>query len=90
MALALTLLVGAGLLLRSFARLQGVEPRVRSIAPGHDERVAAGCEVQGQAGQDCLLQAAQQRIAALPGVVSVGATTNIPFGANWWHGQLHR
>jgi len=88
MALALTLLVGAGLLIRSFARLQGV-------SPGFDPSHLATMSVQlpptkykEDAAKTAFFVAARERIAGLPGVVSVGATTNIPFGGNWATGSF--
>jgi putative ABC transport system permease protein len=82
-ALALTLLVGAGLLLRSFARLVDVNPGFQAdhlltfnvslpdaTYPNDTVRVAA-------------LQRITQAIEAVPGVVSAGGTSNIPFGGNW-------
>jgi putative ABC transport system permease protein len=87
-ALALTLLVGAGLLLKSFARLQGVSP---GFDPTHLATMTVSLpdvKYKDDASRVAFVQAALQRIAALPGVVSVGATSNIPFGANWSTGSF--
>ena len=82
-ALALTLLTGAGLLVKSFARLEGVDPgfdpdRLLTFNlalpparyPSDTQRVAFF---------DQVLPA----IAAVPGVRAAGATSVMPFGGNW-------
>ncbi|MFY9609362.1 MAG: ABC transporter permease [Blastocatellia bacterium] len=82
MAVAVTLLVGGGLMVKSFQRLQqldlGFRPNnllsVRMDLPvdkyrEHSQRVA-------------FLAAALERVRALPNVVSAGTTTNIPLSHN--------
>jgi putative ABC transport system permease protein len=82
-ALALTLLVGAGLLIKSFARLQGVDPGF------HPDNLVTFSVALPRAKYDTPASRAQffetlrQRLAALPGVEGVGATSNVPFGQNW-------
>jgi putative ABC transport system permease protein len=82
-ALALTLLVGAGLLIKSFARLLGV-------APGFDPRNVLTFNVAlpqarypDPASQRRFFDETLSRIAQLPGVKGAGATTVMPFGGNW-------
>lgn len=82
-ALALTLLVGAGLLIRSFGRLVGVDP---GFTPGHLLVFNIGLP-QAKYPSDTLQVALWARvtdaITATPGVVSAGATSVIPFGGSW-------
>jgi predicted permease len=88
MAVALMLLVGAGLLLRSFARLQDVSP---GFDPTHIATMGVtlpNTKYKDDASLVNFFTAARRKIAALPGVVSVGATSNIPFGANWGTGSF--
>jgi putative ABC transport system permease protein len=77
-ALALVLLVCAGLLLQSFRRLQNIDP-------GFDAHNVLTMRVflpelkygePGQAGH--FFEQVLQRVAALPGVQSVGTTTQLP------------
>ncbi|HVE80185.1 MAG TPA: ABC transporter permease, partial [Gemmatimonadaceae bacterium] len=82
-ALALTLLVGAGLLIRSVARLQGVDP-------GFDPRnlVTFGVPLPATKYRNDTTQAAffselLPRFAALPGVRGVAMTSVLPFGGSW-------
>ena len=88
-ALALTLLVGAGLLIRSFARLQGV-------APGFDPRNLITVNVAlprakytTPVSRAAFFETLRLRLVELPGVESVGATSNIPFGGNWSTGSFN-
>ncbi len=79
-ALALMLLTGAGLLTRSFARLQGVDPGfdargVLTLTLALPEAKYA-TDAQRRAFFDALLP----RVAAAPGVRAVGAVSDIPFG----------
>jgi putative ABC transport system permease protein len=82
-ALALTLLVGAGLLIRSFARLQGVDPGF------NPDNLVTFSVALPRATYDTPVKRAQffetlrARLAAIPGVEGVGATSNVPFGQNW-------
>lgn len=88
MALALTLLVGAGLLVRSFARLQGVSPGFDSTHLQTMSVSLPATKYEDDSTKIAFFLAARQKIAALPGVVSVGATSNIPFGGNWSTGSF--
>jgi predicted permease len=78
-ALALVLLVGAGLLLRSFLKLQQADPGFSS------ERVlTASLSLPGARYSDApkavaFQQQLLERLAALPGVQSVGLTSDLPW-----------
>ena len=80
MALAFVLLVGAGLLIRSFAKLQAVTPGFQT-----EHVLSAGFSLSfgdypDRAPRAVLFRQAEEKIAALPGVVSVGAISHLPFG----------
>ena len=88
-ALALTLLVGAGLMIRSFARLVGVDPGFRP------ERLLTFnlALPSSKYGNDTLRLAAFDRvsevIAAVPGVTATGATSVLPFSGDWSTGSFN-
>jgi len=78
-ALSLLLLIGAGLMMKSFYRL-------REVKPGVDPHNVLTIQInlpQTKYAEDYkqanFFQEVLERIGALPGVVSVGATTNLPF-----------
>jgi putative ABC transport system permease protein len=82
-ALALTLLVGAGLLIKSVGRLESVDP-------GFDPRGVLVFNLslpQARYGSDTAQALAIDQIlsklAALPGVHAAGVTSTIPFGGGW-------
>ncbi len=84
-ALSLMLLVAAGLLLRSFVRLQAVSP---GFNPDHV--ISMVVQVSGPAyrpepARVRFFQTARERIAGLPGVKAAGAVTTLPFapGIGW-------
>ena len=89
MAMALTLLAGAGLLIRSFQRMTQVEPGFR---PGHLLTFNINLP-RAKYSNDTLRIAALEQlaaaIAATPGVVAAGGTSNIPFGGNWSTGSFN-
>ncbi|HEY1494982.1 MAG TPA: ABC transporter permease [Candidatus Solibacter sp.] len=77
-ALALVLLVGAGLLIRSFQHLMGVDP---GIDPHN--LVTISTQMPGSARtpelRAAMLRRIQDRLEALPGVKSTGAVSRMPF-----------
>ena len=82
-ALALTLLVGAGLLIRSFARLQQVDP---GFDPTHLLTFNISlpeAKYKTDADRMAFYEAVLPRLAALPGIVSAGATSTMPFSGDW-------
>ncbi|HSB52784.1 MAG TPA: ABC transporter permease [Gemmatimonadales bacterium] len=88
-ALALTLLVGAGLMVRSFARLVGVDP---GFDP--DNLLTFNLALPAtRYSNDTLRMAAFDRVnealVGLPGVVGVGGTTTLPFGGSWATGSFN-
>ncbi len=80
-ALALVLLVGAGLLVRSFARLLQVNPGFST-----DKALALEVHIWGVARtpeqRAAFFEQTLDRIAALPGVRAAGAVTALPFHDN--------
>jgi len=77
-AIALVLLVGAGLLVRSFARLMSVDPGFRP--QGVITAQIFATERHGPPEQSRLFfRAAVERIEALPGVDAAGAVSAMPF-----------
>jgi putative ABC transport system permease protein len=77
-ALAVVLLIGAGLMLKSFQRLTDVDP---GFNPDHLLTMAVGLQFvhyQDPAKQVAFFDQALQRVRSLPGVVAAGACTSLP------------
>jgi putative ABC transport system permease protein len=80
-ALALVLLIGAGLLIRSFALLQGVDPGFNA-----QNVLTMGVSLQGSKYDNDqkrvnFFRQAIAEMRALPGVESVGAVNSLPFAS---------
>ncbi len=76
-ALAIVLLVGAGLLIRSFINLLNVDPgyRAENLLTA---RLALPPRYRDNSQRAHFYEQILQRLAAVPGVTSVGATTHLP------------
>jgi putative ABC transport system permease protein len=76
-ALSLMLLVGAGVLLRSFSRLQSVDPgfNTKNLLT---MRLSLPREQYKKDGVGVFFEEVSRRLATVPGVVSAGATTQFP------------
>jgi putative ABC transport system permease protein len=77
-ALAVILLVGAGLMLKSFQRLSDVDP---GFNPDHLLTMSVALQFinyQDAAKQVAFFQTALERVRSLPGVVAAGASTSLP------------
>jgi putative ABC transport system permease protein len=77
-ALAMVLLVGAGLLVKSFATLAGTDPgfRVEHVLTGSIDLPQAAYGTPER--QAAFFRALDERAAAIPGVRSAGAATTLP------------
>ena len=81
-ALALMLLVGAGLLIKSFARLQDVDP---GFSPERVLTTQLSLPASGYpdaATRRAFWQRALDKVKTLPGVTAAGLTSNVPFNGN--------
>jgi hypothetical protein len=76
-ALTLALLAGAGLLVRSFWRLQQVDPGFRADHLLTVRLSLSGPNYTSGAHAVAFFERLQERLAALPGVVSASATTGV-------------
>ena len=86
MALSLTLLVGAGLLIRSFLRLQEVDTGFRP-AGVLTMRISLPEEKYAKIEQTrTFYRELLDRIRRLPGVDAVGGATGLPLGGTGWSG----
>ncbi len=88
-ALALTLLTGAGLLMRSFSRLVVVDPGFRPANLLTFNLVLPAARYANDTLRTLAAERLTQAIAAVPGVRSVGATSNMPFGGGWSTGSFN-
>src|SRR5215213_3296189 len=91
-ALAVVLLAGAGLMLRSFTRLQNTSPGFTAegvlhleINPTYQRQEDYGVEFMSRRYQQLL-----QQIATVPGVVAVAANSDLPFVGQkpWYRGEF--
>jgi predicted permease len=79
-ALALMLLTGAGLLTRSFARLQGVDPGFEARGVLTMQLSPPSARYPSDTQRVAFVQALLPRVAAVPGVQAAGVVSDIPFG----------
>ncbi len=97
-AIALVLLAGAGLLMRSFVRLQAFDPGFRVNGALITTVLLPAAHYPSPEAPVAMADALLTRLAALPGVQSVGVGTNLPFagpairtlgvpGRNWPQGH---
>jgi putative ABC transport system permease protein len=78
-ALALVLLIGAGLLIRSFARLQAVDPGFNADNLLTMRVSLPGRKYDNEQKRLAFFRQATERMQSLPGVESVGAISFLPF-----------
>ncbi len=78
MALALILLVGAALLIRTFAALRGVDPGFNAKNVLTMNMSLGGSRFEKAANVDLMARDARQRLEALPGVDSAALTCCLP------------
>ena len=90
LALSLMLLIGAGLLIRSFVRLQSVSPGFTTDHLLTMEVAAAGRKYQDDKNAEPIIhfyEEIESRVAHLPGVVAEGAISALPLaGEVGWGG----
>ena len=83
-ALSLMLLIGAGLMLRSFLALQAIDPGFR---PDHllTMVLSVGGSQYAEPGRAPeFYQRALERVRAIPGVTSAGMTNDLPIAGDLW------
>jgi predicted permease len=92
LALSLMLLIGAGLLIRSFVRLQSVPPGFTTDHVLTMEVAAAGRKYQDDKNNKPIIsfyKEVESRVAHLPGVVSEGVVSALPLTGEVGWGQIH-
>ena len=87
-ALALTLLMGAGLLIKSLALLQDVNPGFDSNNLLTFTVSVPGSRYQSDTARIQYFDRAIEAVRAVPGVTDVGITSTLPFSGNWSTGSF--
>ncbi|HXS96951.1 MAG TPA: ABC transporter permease [Candidatus Limnocylindrales bacterium] len=86
-ALSLVLLIGAGLLIRSFVRLEKVPPGFNPQGVLSMQVSATGPKYAKPTDRNNFMEEIHRRIAALPGVQAVGMVSSLPLtGSVGWGG----
>ena len=86
-ALSVMLLAGAGLLVRSFARLQAVDPGV-DVSRTLSFRISLPQRYDSDAKAAAFFSDAIERLQAIAGVRAAGATVRLPLEGRSWTGDL--
>jgi predicted permease len=89
LALSLMLLIGAGLLIRSFVRLQSVPPGFTTEHVLTMEVAAAGPKYSDDKPQINFFREVESLVAHLPGVVAEGAISGLPLSGEVGWGGIH-
>jgi putative ABC transport system permease protein len=88
MAIALTLLAGAGLLIRSLRELQQVDPGFRAENVLTFQVALPETRYADEAQRTAFFERALEGIRATPGVTAAGLTSVLPFGGGWSTGSF--
>ncbi len=89
-ALALVLLVCSGLMIRTFYALRQVQPGFTHPETLQTFRISIpSTQVKDEVETARLQQAILEKVAAVPGVSSVGLTTNVPMSGSGWHDPIY-
>jgi predicted permease len=89
LALSLMLLIGAGLLVRSFVRLQAVPPGFNPEGVVSMRLGASGRRFATPQASSEFFRQIGERIAAVPGVTARGAVTSLPFTTSVGWGSIN-
>jgi len=85
-ALALVLLVGSGLMIRSFRALRDVQPGFTGPEEVLTMRISIPeAQVKDEEAAARMQQAIQEKVAAIAGVTSTGLGSGIPLDGDGWH-----
>jgi putative ABC transport system permease protein len=87
-ALSLTLLIGAGLLIKSVGRLQGVDPGFEPHNVLTFNLALPAVKYPTDTSEALFFDQLLPRLNALPGVKAAGVTSVIPFGGGWSTGSF--
>jgi putative ABC transport system permease protein len=87
-ALALTLLIGAGLLIRSVANLQRVTPGFDPDRLLTFDLSLPNAKYPNDTIRQQFFESMVERVSHVPGVVAVGGTSTMPFGGSWSTGSF--
>ena len=87
-ALALVLLVGAGLMLRTVAALQSVDPGFPLEGAATFEVALPAARYASAEARRAFCREALRRLEALPGVSAAGATNSLPMGGSSVNGDF--
>ena len=89
-ALALVLLVGSGLMIRTFQALRDVHPGFARPGEVQTLRLSIpGSQVKDEAAVARMHQAIMEKIAAVPGVSSVALASTVTMSGQGWHDSLY-
>ena len=89
-ALALVLLVGSGLMIRTFQALRDVHPGFARPGEVQTLRLSIpGSQVKDEAAVARMHQAIMEKIAAVPGVSSVALASTVTMSGEGWHDSLY-
>jgi predicted permease len=81
-AIAVTLLIGAGLLVKSFARIQDVNPGFATDHVLTAQVALPAARYPDAAARRAFWQRLTDKLRAMPGVTAAGLTTNVPFNGS--------
>lgn len=81
-ALALMLLIGAGLLIKSFARLQSVDPGFSADSVLTAQISLPATRYADAAARRAFWARLLEQVRSMPGVTAAGLTSNVPFSGN--------
>ena len=86
LSLAAILLVGAGLLVRSLQAIRTVDPGFRSEGVLTAQLMLPSTRYEGAGTTLAFFDQLQERLEALPGVLSVALSMDHPMENSWWNG----